>query len=618
MERLSALEKKRKEKRLHPEINLTPIEQEYVDFLEGKRREAKEQLNQDRLDEAYLDFLIQQSKDKHEDENKRRSLFLAKEELLEKEETLLKNDPDYAYCTYEKEYLNDVSLIHQGKLISVPYLKHAKERILTSLKRGIPVYLVGHLGSGKTELANEASQEYSQFVQLQSLLEENGFYSDYTSKTDKRCFERDYEYYQRELESKITKPYFLSGSNSLSIEDMFVEKTLTLEKKDNQDYSQQLKDLLSSFEQFLSDNKNEMEKLDSKSQLEFILAGWKTFSNMAISENSAFGTVVKKVDKEVLLAVKKGRPVIIDELNAIPMSSLIALNDILQHHAGEECYITGVGKVQIKKGFALLATGNQSTSSVYYEGTNTLNPAFQSRFVTIAYNYLPQRTEGKLEERKNPEKDELYRLILTYLSDQNGNLSLPEMNKTLKELYSFAEYARKTQEIFSAGDTGEKDSPVLTEAVLSIRNIIHVLDFYDYGEEMDLSMAIYEGFISSVTNADDRNLLLSLAYQYGFFLPEEGWSIQSKKKGEAPLELDDIRLFPYHHQVRPLETISVEDVIFLTFPALPKRRDYPDELKKEIQFDEEPSDVISLMKLEERLKEAEHGKAVLDALKKQE
>lgn len=615
MERLSELEKRRKEKALHPNEEETALEKEYDAFIIRKRNEALGKYQALRKEIAYYDFRIEQSRDNNEEEAIRREFIQEKEKLQDEEARLLSDDPDYAYCFYETEYLKDVKAVHQGQLIDVPYLKQAEKRMLASLKRGIPVYLVGHLGSGKTELANEVSIRYLEEVLLQEKLEKEMQKAFPSEEEEKKYFFRIYPQLKKESEMEVRRPYFLSGSSSLAVEDMFVEKTLTLEKKESQDYSEELKSLLSSFELFLSENKEEMKKLDQKSQLDFILAGWKTFSNMAISENSAFGTVVKKVDKEVLLAVKTGTPVIVDELNAIPMSSLIALNDILQHHAGEECYITGVGKVKIRKGFAFLATGNQSTSSVFYEGTNTLNPAFQSRFLTLAYNYLPQRTEGKLEERKNPEKDELYRLILTYLSDEQGNLSLPEMNKTLRELYSFAEYARKTQEIFASGDTGEKDAPILNESVLSIRNIFHVLDFYNHDEEIDLSMALYEGFISSLTNADDRNLLLSLALQYGFFLPEEGWNVKSRKKGEAPLELEDIRLFPYHHSIKSLETISKEDVMSLLFPALHKRKDYPEELKKEIQPDVEPGDVISLMRLEERLREVKHQKDVLDALK---
>ena len=61
--------------------------------------------------------------------------------------------------------------------------------------------------------------------------------------------------------------------------------------------------------------------------------------------------------------------------------------------------------MKIAEGFCLIGTGNLSTGTVSYEGTNVLNPAFQSRFTTIAYNYVPQSTEGTLAEQKNPAKN---------------------------------------------------------------------------------------------------------------------------------------------------------------------------------------------------------------------
>src|SRR5690606_3823182 len=101
----------------------------------------------------------------------------------------------------------------------------------------------------------------------------------------------------------------------------------------------------------------------------------KSFSDLLVASNSSFGTVIKKVEREILIAVKEGRTVIVDELNTIAMQNLIALNDILQRHAGSTAYITGVGPVLINPGFGFIGTGNLSTQMVNYEGTNELNPA---------------------------------------------------------------------------------------------------------------------------------------------------------------------------------------------------------------------------------------------------
>lgn len=38
---------------------------------------------------------------------------------------------------------------------------NAKQKVIDSLNLGVPVYIVGHLGSGKTQLATEAALSFS-------------------------------------------------------------------------------------------------------------------------------------------------------------------------------------------------------------------------------------------------------------------------------------------------------------------------------------------------------------------------------------------------------------------------------------------------------------------------
>ncbi len=81
-------------------------------------------------------------------------------------------------------------------------------------------------------------------------------------------------------------------------------------------------------------------------------------------------------------------------------------------------------------------------------------------------------------------------------------------------------------------DEAQKDCGMdeleLRESVLSIRNILHVLDNWNKGEEKDLSKALWDGFISSITYADDQNYILSQAVRFGFFLWEKGGRLRQK------------------------------------------------------------------------------------------
>lgn len=619
MEKLSTLENKRREKEREKDLPLTSLEEKYASFIEKKREEAEGRYKEYKLEEAYLSFLYEREKNQNTSPiNLRAREIQAKiSSLRREEEKREKEDPDYFYVSKEKKFLHDIEEEKKGNLISVPYLEDAKERIHLSLERGIPVYLVGHLGSGKTQLAVEIAKEEMRkkwlFEAAEKSLKEKGA----NGEDEFTLFCSLFPVLEKEAEEKDFVPYLISGSHNLTSEDMFIEKTLKLEKStDSYTDEEELNSLIHSFQKFIEENRYIMKDLSSNDQLSLILAGWKTFSDLALAKHRAFGTVVSKVEKEVLKALKEGKPVIIDELNAIAMPNLIALNDLLQHHRGESAYLAGVGKVKIEDGFSLIGTGNLSTETVSYEGTNNLNPAFQSRFTTVVYNYVPQRTEGEFLKRENQEKDELFIMMITHLCQVDGNLLIPDKSKTLDQLYRIAEMARLSQDIFEGKkDRQEKDLPHLSESVLSIRNLFHVLDFWNYGERMDLPMALWEGFLSSVTNSDDRNLLLSLAYRYGIYLESEGWKIESRGRGESALELEDIRLFPYSYVTEPLEKMSSEDVLYLLYGPLPKRKDYPEELRKEIIDDtNETLSIETAERLGLKLEEIEHSYRIIESL----
>lgn len=65
---------------------------------------------------------------------------------------------------------------------------------------------------------------------------------------------------------------------------------------------------------------------------------------------------------------------------------------------------------------------------------------------------------------------------------------MPQKSETLDELFRFAQLSRLTQEVVMGKyvDNEESESTYslgLKEAVLSIRNIMHVLNSWNYGEE---------------------------------------------------------------------------------------------------------------------------------------
>lgn len=565
-------------------------------------------------------------------------------ELEKKLDILINNSPEAWETFYKNVLLEDIEKGHSGSLINVDYVKNSKSKVLESLNIGIPVYIVGHLGSGKTQLATEAAIEFTinnkkqikiekemekWFLQNKDASEEMAIskFKEINEKLNKHY--RDILKVGSKSEVEKLQPLFISGSHNLTYEDMFVEKTLTLSHSFNKgSFADYLDMIIVDFYQWMEEHENQLNSMTEEEQLNLKIQIWKSFSDLLVTKNSAFGTEVQKIEREILIAVREGRVVIVDELNTIAMQNLIALNDILQKHIGSKAYITGVGPVTIQEGFGFIGTGNLSTQMVNYEGTNELNPAFKSRFLTMEYNYVSQNTIGTLKDQENPMSNELFRIIVARLLDKNGNLNIPNPEETLDDLFRFAQLSRVTQNVFMGkwrdndfSDEEEIDELELREAVLSIRNIIHVLDNWNMGEEKDLSKALWDGFLSSITYADDQNYILSQAVRFGFFKQADGWNVKSKSLGDSTITYSEIRKEKYSYSRGEIKSLSYLDILNILFGDEPKREKLPDDLRDEFREIIELEGKITLRKYEEldrKLSSLEHSINILEYLEDKE
>lgn len=546
---------------------------------------------------------------------------------------IINNSPDAWRYYYHRQLINDIQTGYNQDLVEVEYVVQAKRKIIESLKQSTPVYIIGHLGSGKTQIAREAAIEFTLENIIQEELEnqmEKWFLKNQNASEDE-AIEKFSElnryirnYYKNLLkegnQSELEKiyPYFISGSYNLTYEDMFVEKTLSLEKTSSNETNLELIDeVVDQYFAWLKTHKNQLENIEPEKQEIIKSKVWDSISEIFIARNSIYGTVVKKIEREILLAVRNGRPVIIDELNTIAMQNLIGLNDILQSKFGAKAYVTGFGPVTIKKGFGLIGTGNLSTDLVSYEGTNELNPAFKSRFLTIEYNYVNQNTVGSLKNQTDSEKNELFRIMLVRLADNNGNLHLPTPTRSLEEIFRLAQLSKVSQEVFmgrrisTEKERSYEDVPELKESVLSLRNVLRILDNWNLGEEKDLTLALWDGFISSITNPKDQAYILSQAVRFGFFKESEGWSINKANLGKVVIEYDEIRTRPYQYIRGEIETLSYLDLIKIIFGPVPERKELPDFLKA-IDNGENKISVEEYEQLDERLNQLEHSKYLID------
>lgn len=556
-------------------------------------------------------------------------------EYTRKLKEIINSSPEAWEFYYHRKLLRDIETGYNKGLVEVNYVIDAKKKIIQSLKQGTPVYIIGHLGSGKTQIAREAATEFTIENIIQKELEESleKWFLNNKNATEDEAIEKFRElkenkrnYYKNLLregnqdEVENIYPYFISGSYNLTYEDMFVEKTLSLERaSENESNLELIDEVVDQYFSWTKAHGKDLKEISPQKQDLIKSKVWDSISEIFIARNTTYGTVVKKIEREILLAVKKGRPVIIDELNTIAMQNLIGLNDILQSKIGSKAYVTGIGPVEIKKGFGLIGTGNLSTDQVSYEGTNELNPAFKSRFLTLEYNYVNQNTIGSLKNQTNPEKNELFRIMLVRLADNNGNLHIPTPTRSLEEIFRLAQLSKVSQEVFmgkwvaTSKKNSTNETPELKESVLSLRNILRILDNWNLGEEKDLTLALWDGFISSITNPKDQAYILSQAVRFGFFKESDGWNINNENLGKVVLEYDDLRTRPYQYIRGEIETLSYLDLVKIIFGPAPERSEIPEFLKA---YDD-GENIISIEEYEEldqRLNKLEHSKYLLDYL----
>lgn len=498
--------------------------------------EAYDALKYLKTEGEYLDFLCRWAKSEGAPKSILHEIFLTRQQNLEKREEIRKKNPSahWAHATLQYEAEEDEDLI------KTPYVQEALHEIVEGLRRHQPMFLRGHLGTGKTELAVMAAKAYRKesFLDRHLRPQMGAWSQSHPGEDPVLGFLQLRESLMQSLSYETMSPLVIAGNRDLRASDLFWEKELHLkEALEGMEVGEAL--------QKLESLKGELPKELHKDAQELFLL-----------KHSAFGTEVSLVPREVLQAMDEGRVLILDEMNAIGMEHLVSLNDLLQHHVGEEAYVTGYGRVRISEGFGVIATGNLGRDDLY-TGTEEMNAAFLSRFHSFEYSYLPQCLEGSL--RNGEGENELFRVIVHALADREKDLRLPGGWECLEALYRLCSYAAATQHLFAGLDHLQvfEDhglDAVLQRSVLSMRHLLRVLARYDYGVECSLDEALWRGFLQSVTDDDDQILLVQLAQQYGFFPVSEGWEIPLRNPGEAPYRLGEIgkNKSPY---VRPPEEV---------------------------------------------------------------
>ena len=226
----------------------------------------------------------------------------------------------------------------------------------------------------------------------------------------------------------------------------------------------------------------------------------------------------------IIRAMEQGKPLILDEINAMPPELLKRLNKIMQLRPGDKFTVQeDSGRiVEVHPGFCIIATANEKSKR--YKGVDDLSVEFQNRF------------GANINRVRYPDHDKSYgeyprenaQLAMAAVATERGELP-PEIDERYFE--DFVRAARLSQQVFS-GTNGEgynqfidteklvDDRTGLEETVLAPRTMVDILRKVagSYGV-VSLKRAC-ETFLDGIKNENDRKVMHHIL-EYHNLLPEE-------------------------------------------------------------------------------------------------
>lgn len=234
-------------------------------------------------------------------------------------------------------------------------------------------------------------------------------------------------------------------------------------------------------------------------------------------------TISVFVPGPLLRAMIEGRPVILDEVNAMPAEFLKRLNRILQLRPGDRLGVQeDAGReVIVAQGFAILATANEQTPH-RYRGIDRLSSELVNRFGANGYRVHYPDAHTSYDE--TPSENGL--LALAAVVDERGELP---RDLSAEEVMRAARAAFISQQVFS-GQHGKgfadfvstereiDGRPGLDEAVLAPRTLVAVLQkVAGSAGAVSLDHALTR-FVESVMHREDRRVLALILEGQGFQL----------------------------------------------------------------------------------------------------
>lgn len=326
-------------------------------------------------------------------------------------------------------------------------------RVLSHVQLGIPVFLRGHLGVGKTELALHVCRTYF-----------GG------------------------------EPEFVSGSEEATKYDIYGRTQIGATTEE-----ERLAEFRKRMEEF-----GRMHPGASAKELREVQRQY--YESIVVKGQTAsffqYGPLAK--------AMMEGRPLIIDEMDGIPHSILMRINHVLTRRAGDRVRVqeNGGDEVTVKPGFCVLATGNVKSARYRRE---ELDAAFLSRWWSEDITYPPQNetyeilvaslvdARGNLQVRRPEDLDDLKRL-----TEAASEIQRIFMGDRLDFLGEGADAARGIP-------------AALRKSVLSLRNLWNIVrPWKAHNFDEPLEHYILNEFVRPAV-AEDQVYLVQLFCRFRFF-----------------------------------------------------------------------------------------------------
>ncbi|HMO79139.1 MAG TPA: hypothetical protein PJ997_03105, partial [Candidatus Paceibacterota bacterium] len=451
---------------------------------------------------------------------------------------------------YKKE--SEKSTGETGRINETPYVKKQLAQVEACIIDGQPIFIHGHLGAGKTEMALRASYNYLKENKTNEEIAENveKAYEKWLKNNPNQSDDEKIKV-REEIEKESHTAVVISGSRETSTTDFTGHRTINFSFIEEEAKKYKLDEAMEKFKKWQKENPN--------ASHEEVNMYWNGLLKVYLETSS--GTYSNFFIGPIYRAMEEGRPVIIDEVDAIPPDSLIFLNHIMTRKPGDVLPVQGDSgqRITVQKGFCVILTGNFPKEGQVntYLGRSSLDAAFLSRLQKLEHDYLPQSMDHSTAfSEMDPEqmkKNELFHVLVANILERYGSLSLPKgadeklwrlacLSRHIQNIFSnkHSEIINKSGAVYNQEELRER----LHKEVLSMRQILEIIREWQNPVAIrgkneglmryELDHYILEYFIKRTPEEETKWTLYKIAQQFGFFNEANGWpSAPSEQESES-------------------------------------------------------------------------------------